>query len=695
MGTPEPMLDLATWLIAFQLRAAGVLAVAALVVWVLRKRSAAVRERTWRVGLLAVVMLPILGWALPGWWPAARSWEPFAVHNDGGAGGLDAMESATSPVGGGALVATPADPGSSDTPVATAAPGREARSVPAAAASPALAVVAGWSVVGVLAVMPLFFGLLRVLRLRRTGVPASAPWIDDARSEMVRLGGGPSPRVVLAAVPVPMTWHPWPGARATVLIPADANEWTADRRRAVLRHECAHVARRDGPAQLVARALMAVLWPNPLAWWALRRLRCEAESAAGDAALTTFPRPSDYAGHLLAVACTHRPSLPLPAMAEHSTFEGRVRRILQGGCDRRAPGRGVTIAIAVLVFGGATAFAAIAPEAGGRLQEGPKQEEKTSADAVGKARARGLAWLAKNASAKGGWYGGIGYKFNAGYEVTAEGHRHVGVTALAILAFLDAGHVPGKGAHGDVLRLAVDFLCSSQVAETGMIAHSFTRMKSHGWATLCLARVQQKAPSAAVRSVLEKAVSLIVKGQAMGMGGGWRYQPFSLNADLLATVTQIRALRAAKAVGMNVPKSTLVRADAYVKSCAELKGFRYQSGDNARGSFSTSGHGAWARLAAGVTPEELDGNLERLVHDLRLVSRQFDRHYIYWHSHLGIGEAVALAAKTKGHGRHARKWRAFIRKELRGLQEKDGSWTNPVGPGSAYATAVACLLLGY
>ena len=90
---------------------------------------------------------------------------------------------------------------------------------------------------------------------------------------------------------MPMTWGclpavgPLPGAGARVLLPAEAEEWPEDRRRAVLLHELAHVKRRDCLSQLIAQLACAVHWFNPLIWLAGHRMLVERERACDDLAL--------------------------------------------------------------------------------------------------------------------------------------------------------------------------------------------------------------------------------------------------------------------------------------------------------------------------------------------------------------------------------------------------------------------------
>ena len=56
---------------------------------------------------------------------------------------------------------------------------------------------------------------------------------------------------------------------------------------------------------------------------------------------------------------------------------------------------------------------------------------------------KGLRYLARTQRPDGSWFCKIGYKLNYEYRPTGEG-SHVGVTALAGMAFLANGHLPGR-----------------------------------------------------------------------------------------------------------------------------------------------------------------------------------------------------------------------------------------------------------
>jgi TonB family protein len=145
----------------------------------------------------------------------------------------------------------------------------------------------------------------------------------------------------------PMTWG---FLRPVVILPAYALEWSAEQRDVVIRHEQAHIARRDWLWQILASVTTAVFWFHPLIWLANIRLRREAESAVDDCILANGTVPSDYADRLLDVA-RHLNGIAAPAavipMIRKPELETRVRSILDPSRKRSAAGIAVRCVIAL------------------------------------------------------------------------------------------------------------------------------------------------------------------------------------------------------------------------------------------------------------------------------------------------------------------------------------------------------------
>lgn len=140
----------------------------------------------------------------------------------------------------------------------------------------------------------------------------------------------------------------------SILIPAIADSWDDDRRRAVLLHELAHIVRHDCATQTAAAIACALYWIHPGVWWASSRLRRERELACDDLVVIAGTHANDYASHLLEIAytCAGRKAPALAVtMARPSEIEGRLRSLLDGARNRRMPAirARLTSAVAALV----------------------------------------------------------------------------------------------------------------------------------------------------------------------------------------------------------------------------------------------------------------------------------------------------------------------------------------------------------
>jgi prenyltransferase/squalene oxidase-like repeat protein len=321
---------------------------------------------------------------------------------------------------------------------------------------------------------------------------------------------------------------------------------------------------------------------------------------------------------------------------------------------------------------------------------------------------RGLAWLAHSQAEDGSWVAKIGYKLNNDYDYTSSDRGHVGVTALACMAFLAGGHLPGRGEYGSVVDRGLDFVLSC-VQEDGYITHAGSRMYSHAFATLFLAEVCGMTERPDVRSKLQLAVDFIVHSQ--NAEGGWRYEPYAVESDMSIVVCQVLALRAARNIGIRVPKAVIDKAARYVVDSAvteeslsrgfgagfnsknELGSFHYQKQDGSRSSFSLTAAGVTALHGVGIYS---DAAIDDGIRYLRQNLAEFNRRegpgkgysYFFWYGHYYGVQAMYTAGSSE--------WDSYfriLREELLRAQDSDGSWPNEVGPGRPFGTAVAVLIL--
>ena len=175
-------------------------------------------------------------------------------------------------------------------------------------------------------------GRIGLARVRRGATQLSSyEWRTILESEAMH--AGVARRVGLftsPAVSMPVTW----GVLSPVIVLPEASlAWTHDRKRVVVMHEMAHIARRDSATQLVATFACVAYWLHPLVLVAARRLRAECERACDERVLERGTPAAEYAAHLLDVARFSRSfgaaSIVSVAMARPSQLEGRLLAVLR------------------------------------------------------------------------------------------------------------------------------------------------------------------------------------------------------------------------------------------------------------------------------------------------------------------------------------------------------------------------------
>lgn len=210
-----------------------------------------------------------------------------------------------------------------------------------------------WAVVVAGIVITLAWAGMSVRRIVRRARPLESPdWLTPLFEIADRLGLDESPRLLQS------TDAKMPFAcgvlKPTIVLPAESESWSLDRRRAVLLHELAHVRRHDLLGHTLGRLVCAVYWFHPLVWTAAKNLRSESERACDDLALACGTRATDYAEHLLDIVTSVRgDSTPLVAlaMARRKEFEGRMLAILDPDLRHSTPSRRQSAAlIAVLAL---------------------------------------------------------------------------------------------------------------------------------------------------------------------------------------------------------------------------------------------------------------------------------------------------------------------------------------------------------
>jgi len=250
-----------------------------------------------------------------------------------------------------------------------------------------------------------------------------------------------------------------------------------------------------------------------------------------------------------------------------------------------------------------------------------------------------------------------------------------------------------------------------------MITKNGSRMYSHAFATLFLAEVYGMTRDAEVRKALNKAAQFTFKCQ--NTAGGWRYAPYAQDSDMSITVCQVMALRAARNIGIRVPKESIERAVNYVLESANTRqgpengSFQYQYRQQnqipTRNSFALTAAGLATLYMAGLysdhdiqdhirknkitrfigarRPPRIETILDYINRLYDLTYRMHSRNYFFYY-----GNYYAVQALFTHGGERWERYFKRLQGHLVAMQEKDGAW--PIRyVGKAYSTASATLIL--
>ena len=352
-------------------------------------------------------------------------------------------------------------------------------------------------------------------------------------------------------------------------------------------------------------------------------------------------------------------------------------------------GRFVVVAVTALAVG-VTAPCALA--------EGDWEITRESERAAG----LGLQWLAANQGRGGNW-----------------GSDDLGLVAVGALAFLSAGHAPGRGRYGENVRRALDYVISS-AKPSGLlnIASHRRDMYNHGLSTFVLTQAYGITQDRRVGRALDGALKLIANCQCED--GGWDYEARRQRNghDLSLAVMQAKALRGAMDIGFDIEPRTIKLAIKSVREHYKVTGSgrsRRRDGPGGEtivdlpGQFTYDGSRATtAMAAAGVVCLQEFGKYGdfRIRHSIDAVIRDingrmrkergkvpFDAYTLYY-----VSQALYQAGGDRWRKNYPTLRDAIIRTQRTAGDVKErGSWDagSHVGgtPGRLFGTGVAVFTL--
>jgi len=317
---------------------------------------------------------------------------------------------------------------------------------------------------------------------------------------------------------------------------------------------------------------------------------------------------------------------------------------------------------------------------------------------------RGLKWLAANQGREGNWTS-----------------NDLGLVSMGALAFLSAGHLPGRGEYGEASARSLDYVVRN-AKPSGLlnIADGQRGMYNHGLSTFVLGQAYGMGGDRRIGPLLDRALKLIAQTQCTD--GGWDYRAKSQpkGHDLSLAVMQAKALRSAVDSGLEVPPEVIELAIQSVRQHYTPRGCSRQADEQEQrkhpGQFTYSKGGGQATLAmaaAGVVCLQefaqyddwrIEKNMQFITEEIRKKAdpkqfnhggkAPFDAYTLYY-----VGQALYQVGGEHWKQNYPRLRDSLVagQRHAPGQAQHDGMWNagGRVGgrPGELYMTAVACFVL--
>jgi hypothetical protein len=327
----------------------------------------------------------------------------------------------------------------------------------------------------------------------------------------------------------------------------------------------------------------------------------------------------------------------------------------------------------------------------------------------------GLAWLSRMQKPNGSWQlqkKDENKKWDdPGYPDGGELKTDTGATALALLAFLGAGHTHRDGPHARKIARAIDWLLGMQ-KKSGTLKGDFydyeregdpASFYAHGQATIALCEAYALTGDERFLQPIRDGLAFIYSAQHP-VSGGWKYRRHS-EGDLSVFGWQIMALQSARMSGLDVPPEVLDKAAGFLDLVQEHDGsrYRYEISVTKSATPAMTAEGLLCRQYLGWPRNHraLQAGVKYLLEPENLPSWNSGRRNIYhWY--------YAAQVLHNLQGPEWEEWNLAMREELvqnqvKGGGKSGGSW-NPSQPAGAidenadkggrlYVTCLALLTL--
>ncbi len=330
----------------------------------------------------------------------------------------------------------------------------------------------------------------------------------------------------------------------------------------------------------------------------------------------------------------------------------------------------------------------------------PAASEQAIQNALGKA----LDYLAHEQTEQGFW--------------TSEANsENAGIAGLCLMAFVGADCVSKD--YSPNINRAIDFIKSKyhpssdyephseDAAKYGGLIGEENPMYEHGIATLALIETLVESNDYSLEPMIEDALQLILRSQNTEHKpeslegpvapdsqyyGGWRYMPYSTDADLSVSGWQILALKAALNASLNIPEESLSKASQFLRACfdEDEQAFSYMPGSGETGCVR-AGVGALCLQLTGYPKDPLIPFAMKYMLDNPPVWNGEDPGagypFYYWY----YGTRVMLNAG----GDDWQLWKRWMCRLLVDNQNDAGSWQGAQREKNRtiYTTALGALML--
>ncbi len=309
-----------------------------------------------------------------------------------------------------------------------------------------------------------------------------------------------------------------------------------------------------------------------------------------------------------------------------------------------------------------------------------------------------LDWLAANQEAAGNWNAA---RHGAGQEHLILGHDRrgagaqadTGITGLALLAFLGAGHSHLEGSHRETVQRGLEYLINHQASDGNLAgqARMFAQMYCHAMATLALAEALAITGDHRLHDSVSRAVQYSLAAQNR-FAGGWRYHPGDAG-DMSQFGWQVMALKSAQLGGIEIPGEASRLMQGFLERCSSGSSgglAAYQPGQRPNATMTAEALLCRYFLQSSV-PVATNTEASRLI--MQQLPGTGETNFYFWY--------YGTLAMFHAGGPDWETWNRQLTRTLGASQQRSGSLAGSWDPaglwsgygGRVYSTAIATLCL--